>query len=149
MAKQATTYDKPIPLKTLDNAAYWDAADRHELALQNCTDCNKYFNPAGPSCPNCGSEKVEWQVLGNEIYGEVESFIVSHRPFLPGFQNDCPLIIAAVKLNDIPYINILANILDVDHEAVHIGMPVKMTWVDITEDRALPQWIPTLNKVGE
>lgn len=38
-------YEKPIPLKTLDNTPYWDAADRHELALQKCNTCNAYNHP--------------------------------------------------------------------------------------------------------
>lgn len=141
MTKQATTYEKPIPLKTLDNAPYWDAADRHELALQHCKDCDKYFNPAGPACPRCGGQTIAWQTIGNEIKGTVISYIISYRPFLPGFQNDCPLVIAVVKLDDIAEVSIIANIIDFDPEKVTVGMRVQMTWVDITEDRALPQWI--------
>lgn len=146
MTQQAPTYDKPIPLKTLDNAPYWDAADRHELALQKCTDCNRFFNPAGPSCPKCGSQDVHWHTIGQDINGTVESYIMSYRPFLPGFQNDCPLVIAVVRLDKVSEVTILANILDVKPEDVYIGMPVQMTWIDITEDRALPQWVA---KVGD
>lgn len=140
MTQQATTYEKPIPLKTLDNAPYWDAADRHELALQHCQDCQKYFQPAGPSCPKCGGTKISWKLIGADIKGTVESYIVSYRPFLPGFHNDCPLVIAVVRLVDIPEVTIIANIIDSHPEKIEIGLPVKMTWVDITEDRALPQW---------
>lgn len=141
MTQQATTYEKPIPLKTLDNAPYWDAADRHELALQHCEECNKYFNPAGPSCPSCGSQKVKWHTIGNEIVGTVLSYIISYRAFLPGFQQDCPLVIAVVQLEKIPEVSIIANIIDYDPQKVTVGMPVRMTWVDITADRALPQWL--------
>lgn len=141
MTQQTTAYDKPIPLKNLDNAPYWDAADRHELALQHCTPCQQYFNPAGPACPRCGSTDITWQTIGNEVYGKVISYITSYRPFLPGFQNDVPLVIAVVQLDDIPEVTILANIIEYDAQQVKIGLPVAMTWVDITEDRALPQWI--------
>ena len=71
---------------------------------------------------------------------------MSYRPFLPGFQNDCPLVIAVVRLDKVSEVTILANILEVKPEDVYIGMPVQMTWIDITEDRALPQWVA---KVGD
>ena len=33
-----------------------------------------------------------------------------------------------------------ANIINAKPEDIAIGKAVKMTWLDITEDRALPQW---------
>ncbi|MEH7275599.1 Zn-ribbon domain-containing OB-fold protein [Neobacillus vireti] len=135
-------YQKPIPLKTLDNHPYWDAADRHELMVQKCVSCNHYNHPPGPSCAKCGSPEVAWENLGDDIKGTVYSYIVSYRPFLPGFQDDLPLIIAQVELEKYPQIKIMANILGCNIEDVQIGMPVQMTWVDINEERAIPQWKP-------
>lgn len=138
-------FQKPIPLKTIDNHPYWDAADRHELAVQKCETCSAYNHPPGPSCAKCGSEEVVWEKLGSEIEGSVYSYIVSYRPFLPGFQDDLPLIIAQVELNQYPEIKIMANILECGPEEVQIGMPVQMTWIDINEERAIPQWKPANN----
>lgn len=135
------SYEKPIPLKTQDNRPYWDAADQHELVIQTCESCTEAIHPPGPSCPHCGSEDVGWQKLGSDIEGTVYSYIVSYRPFLPGFQNDIPHIIAQVELAQNPKVKIIGNILKCEPEDIKIGMPVKMIWEDITEDRALPQWI--------
>ncbi|MCW1928383.1 Zn-ribbon domain-containing OB-fold protein [Bhargavaea beijingensis] len=140
---QATKYEKPVPLKTLDNHPYWDAADRHELALQKCSDCKGYIHPPGPSCPSCGSPATEWENLGSDISATVYSYITSYRPFLPGFQHDLPTVITVAALDVAPEVKIMANIIGCPAEEVEIGMPLKMTWTDITPDRALPQWTPS------
>lgn len=135
------SYQKPIPFKNQDNSPYWDAADRHELSLQKCTECSTYAYPPGPSCAKCGSVEVTWVNLGNDVTAKIYSYIVSYRPFLPGFQEDLPLIIAQAELEGVSDVRITCNLLDFKAEEIEIGMPVRMIWEDITEDRALPQWI--------
>lgn len=135
-------YQKPIPLKNQDNSPYWDAADRHELYLQKCDGCGHYAHPPGPSCAKCGSEEISWVDLGKDVNATIYSYVISYRPFLPGFQDDLPLIIAQAELAEAPEIKIMCNVLQCKPENIKIGMPVKMVWDDITEDRALPQWVP-------
>lgn len=142
MTHATTTYQKPIPLKDIDNAPYWDAADEHRLALQKCGDCKAYSQPPGPTCAKCGSTNVGWEDFGNDVKATVYSYVVSYRPFLPGFQDELPTIIALGQLDDVPEVKIMANILDCEEKELEIGMPLRMTWVDITDDRALPQWVP-------
>ncbi len=136
------TYQKPIPLKDQDNKAYWNAADEHRLALQKCNDCNTYAHPPGPSCARCGSENVVWENLGNDVKAQIYSYIISYRPFLPGFQDDLPTIIAQAQLEKVPEVKIMCNVLNCDINDIQIGMPVQMIWEDITDERALPQWTP-------
>ena len=138
--KTSTKYEKPIPLKTLDNHPYWDAADNHELAIQCCGDCQKAIHPPGPACPHCGSPKIEWINYGSDITGGIYSYVITYVPMLPGFQHDLPTIIAQVSVDQVPGIQITANIINAKAEDIAIGKAVKMTWLDITEDRALPQW---------
>ena len=138
--KTTTKYEKPIPLKTLDNHPYWDAADNHELAIQCCSDCQKAIHPPGPACPHCGSPNMEWINYGGDITGEIYSYVITYVPMLPGFQHDLPTIIAQVSVDQVPGIQITANIIQAKPEDIAIGKAVKMTWIDVTEERALPQW---------
>ena len=138
--KTSTKYEKPIPLKTLDNHPYWDAADNHELAIQCCGDCQKAIHPPGPACPHCGSPNMEWINYGSDITGEIYSYVMTYVPMLPGFQHDLPTIIAQVSVDQVPGIQITANIINAKPEDIAIGKAVKMTWIDVAEDRALPQW---------
>ena len=135
-----TTYTKPIPFKTIDNAPYWDAADAHHLVLQKCTDCGQYAHPPGPACSHCGSQNVIWEDQGMEIFGEIYSYVISYRPFLPGYtMEDCPLVIAVVKLKE-QDITIIGNVLNCEPTDIAIGKPVQMIWETINEERAIPQW---------
>ena len=134
------SYQKPIPLKNEDNHPYWDAADKHELQLQKCDSCQAYSHPPGPACAKCGSTELSWEKQGSDVLGSVYSYIVSYRPFLPGFQDDVPQIIASIELKKTPEVKLIGNVLECNPEEIEIGMPVKMVWQDITEDRALPQW---------
>ena len=136
------SYQKPIPVKTQDSKPYWDAADCHELVLQKCETCNSYNHPPGPACAKCGSTELSWESQGSDITGTLYSYVVSYRPFLPGFQDDLPTIIAVVELDNLQEVKIIGNVLECTPEELKIGMAVKMIWQDITEDRALPQWVP-------
>lgn len=138
--KTSSKYEKPVPLKTLDNKPYWDAADQHELAVQGCEDCKKTIHPPGPACPHCGSPNMEWINYGSDITGTIYSFVMTYVPMLPGFQHDLPTIIAQVEVDQLDGVQITANIINAAPEEVAIGKEVKMTWIDITDDRALPQW---------
>lgn len=135
-------FEKPIPLKTLDNKPYWDAADAHKLVIQKCNGCQHYNHPPGPACAKCGSMNLTWEELGNEITGKIYSYIISYRPFLPGFSpEDMPLIIALATLDQIPSVKILANVIGCVPAEISIGKKVKMVWVDVPNtERALPQW---------
>lgn len=134
------TYQKPIPLKNEDNKPYWDAADQHKLMLQKCNDCNAYAHPPGPTCASCGSDKMTWEDFGSDVTATIYSYIITYRPFLPGFQDDLPTIIALGKLDKAPEVKIMCNVRNCSDKDVKVDMPVKMIWEEINEERALPQW---------
>ena len=53
-------YAKPLPRVTADNRPFWEAARRHQLALQRCAECGRFRYPPAPVCPECLSERAEW-----------------------------------------------------------------------------------------
>jgi|SRR5699024_3925513 len=134
------SYQKPIPLKNEDNKTYWDAADNHKLMLQKCNVCEAYAHPPGPTCANCGSDDISWEDFGSEVTAVIYSYIITYRPFLPGFQDDLPTIIALGKLDKVPEVKIMCNVRNCSDKDIKIDMPIKMIWEDINEERALPQW---------
>src|SRR5699024_3850194 len=134
------SYQKPIPLKNEDNKLYRDAADEHTLKLQICEKCKTYAQPPGPSCANCGNDHMTWEDFGDEVTATVYSYIITYRPFLPGFQGDLPTIIALGKLDKAPSVKIMCNVRNCTDKEIRIDMPIKMIWEDINEERALPQW---------
>ena len=53
-------YRKPLPMADADSKEFWDGCKRHELLLQKCDACHKYYFPPGPVCPHCFSTRVTW-----------------------------------------------------------------------------------------
>jgi uncharacterized protein len=70
-------YKKPVPAITPDMKPFFDAAKRHELVVQRCTQCGTHRFPAREICSTCLSREAEWvQVSGD---GEIFSYNVMHQ----------------------------------------------------------------------
>jgi uncharacterized protein len=73
----------------------------------------------------------------------VFSFTVVHRG--PGaFDADVPYVLALGQLIETPRrCNVLATLVGADPDEVHIGMPIKIGYVDIpSEGITMYQWVP-------
>ena len=69
-------FTKPLPTITPEAKPFWDGAANNKLLMQRCLDCRNFVWTPRPSCFECGSEQLEWQVrdpIGQkeEVYREV------------------------------------------------------------------------------
>ena len=133
-----TDYKKPVPTITPDMKPFFDAAKRHELAVQRCADCGTHRFPAREICSQCLSRRSEWVTVSGE--GEVFSYNVMHQIYHPGFADEVPYAVVLVKLKEGAKMN--SNLLGVGPHEVHIGMPVKVMFEDITDEVTLPKFMP-------
>jgi uncharacterized OB-fold protein len=133
-------YRKPIPIPTPESERYWQGCKQHELWLRFCNSCSKpYFYPRD-ICPMCGGRDVTWkQMSGN---GSIYTFAIVQRAPTPGFAEDVPFVNAIVELDEGP--RMLASMVDIepDPAKVKVGMPVQVTFEDITEEISLPKFRP-------
>ncbi len=72
--------------------------------------------------------------------GTLHSYTVMHDTFVRGLEP--PFVIADVELEDQPGLCIVANLVECPSAAVHIGMPLEVTYEDVTEEITLPQFRP-------
>jgi uncharacterized OB-fold protein len=133
-----TAYQKPLPIRTPDNARYWDSAKEHALKLQRCGQCGKFRYPPGPFCPSCLSDDFQWQPVSGR--GTIYSFIIVHQRYDPSFAEDLPYNVAVVQLEEGP--RLVTNIAGIANEAISVGMPVRVTYEDVTEEFTLPKFTP-------
>ena len=77
------SYAKPIPAITPEMRPFFEAAKRHELVVQRCTQCGTHRFPAREICSSCLSREVEWVPVSGA--GEVFSYNVMHQVYHPGF----------------------------------------------------------------
>jgi len=135
-------YLKPLPIISDLNRPFWDGLAAHELRVPRCLDCGDFNWVPYPACRTCLSERQEWTVVSGDA--TVFSFTVVHRG--PGaFDADVPYVLALGQLREQPRpCNVLANLVGVAPDAVRIGMPLRIGFVDIpSEDVTMYRWVAT------
>lgn len=129
---------KPLPQPTKYSAPYWEAARRHELVLQRCTDCRTHRHYPRPRCPQCLSPDFEWvRARGT---GTVYSFSVVFRPLSRAFLEDVPFVFALVDLDE--GVRMVSTLVGCAPEEVFIGLPVEATFDDVAPEVTLPRFRP-------
>jgi hypothetical protein len=129
---------KPVPAITDETRPFYDGAKRHELRVQRCTACGALRFPARALCSACLSTAADWVRVSGQ--GEVYSFNVMHQVYHPGFATQVPYAVVVVRLAEGP--KMLSNLVGVDPHAVHIGLPVRVVFEDLTDEVTVPKFAP-------
>jgi len=127
---------RPRPALTQDNAWWFEACQRHQLLIQRCQSCGMLRHPPQTMCGNCRS--FEWDTVEASGRGSVYSFVVNHYPQVPAF--DYPLAVGLIELEE--GTRLVSDIIDIEPEAITVGMPVEVVFVDFDEELTLPLFTP-------
>ncbi len=122
------------PVVSPDTAFFWAGTARHELRIQRCGACGALRHPPGPMCQVCGFARPEYDVAAGT--GEVYSYVVHHHPPVPG--RPLPIVIALVQLTE--GVRMVGELLDMSPERARIGLPVRVTFVEVDGELTLPAW---------
>ena len=122
------------PVISPDTAFFWEGTARHELRIQRCGGCGTRRHPPGPMCSVCGFARPEYDVAAGT--GEIYSYVVHHHPPVPGRQ--LPIVIVLVQLTE--GVRMVGELLGTDPERVRIGLPVRVTFVEVDGELTLPAW---------
>ena len=101
----------------------------YNIIGNQCKNCKAYYFPPRPVCPNCRrkGELTEYQFKG---LGKIHTFsIVRQAP--EDFKRQVPYVVAQVELDEGP--RLTAQIVNVDPDAVYVGMSVRACFRKITE----------------
>ena len=131
-------YAKPLPRVDEETKGFWEACRRHELYLQRCRECGEVRYYPRALCPSCLSDRTEW--LRSSGKGSVYTFTVTHQNQSAGFRDALPYVLAYVELAE--GVRMLTNIVGCAPDQVRIGMPVEVTFDDVTPDVTLPKFKP-------
>lgn len=108
------------PPMGLDNAWWWQMAERGELGIQRCLGCQTLRHPPRPMCGDCHS--LEWDAVVASGRGTICSFTTLHHPKFPGYEY--PLIIILVDLEE--GTRLTSQLVGCSPEDVDFGLPVEM-----------------------
>jgi uncharacterized OB-fold protein len=121
-------------------APFWQAASEHRLVAPKCTVCGAFRMPPAPFCWNCRNQDVEWVELSGR--GTVFTFIITRQPLIPQLKDAVPNVVAVIDLDGAPGCRLVSNVLQIDPEAVEIGLAVKVAWDDIDDHATIPRFVP-------
>ena len=120
------------PPVTNETQEFWDATARGVFLLQRCDDCGIVIWYPRFVCPDCHGTNTSWSEGSGR--GTVYSYTVPRRGQGPR-KDVAPFVVAYVELEEGP--RILTNLVEVEPEAVEVGMAVEVVWHDTGEGSAL------------
>jgi uncharacterized OB-fold protein len=131
---------KPTPEPDEVTAFYWRGAAVGELRVLRCAACGYLSHPPDVACARCGAAVLAPEAMSG--LGAVYTFAIVRQAFDPEFLSEVPYVVALVELDEQPGLVLLANIVDIDVDAVEIGMRVEVTFED-RDGHVVPQFRPS------
>lgn len=132
------TPSRPLPRVDEESKGYWEAAARHELYVQRCRACGRVRHYPRALCPACLAGDPEWVLSSGR--GTVYTYTVTYQNLAPGFRERVPYVLAYVDLDE--GVRVLTHIVGCPPDAVRVGLPVEVTFDDLSAELALPAFRP-------
>jgi uncharacterized OB-fold protein len=117
---------------------FWDATKERRFVLPWCVACGRAFWYPRPVCPACLSDEIEYRDASG--VGEVYAVSVQYKPGPMRNAEDGPYPVVLVDLPE--GVRLMGNVLNVEPNAVTVGMAVRATWQPLDDGRNLLQWEP-------
>ena len=134
----------PVPVPTMDDAAFWDHCAERQLHFQICAACQQPRHPPTPICSRCRSTRLQWVEAPD--HATVFTFTVVHHPSHPAVIGHLPYVVAVVDFPQLAQVRLVTNVTDVDPAQMRIGLPVRLWWdrlADADADAtARPMYLP-------
>jgi uncharacterized OB-fold protein len=105
---------------------FWEATAAQQLLLPRCSGCGLFRWPAGPFCPRCHAQTVQWLDPGQ---GRIYSFTVLPTRRDGGDTQPLYRIPVLVEFDAAPGVRLVSSLIDADPALVEIGMPVEPHWL--------------------
>lgn len=103
---------------------FWQAGADGHVVMPRCKHCDLFRWPAGPFCPACHTQPVDWVPAGQ---ARIYSFTVLP---IPGADKEAPQyrLPTLVEFADAPGVRLVSVLIDADPKQVAIGAPVDVEW---------------------
>jgi uncharacterized OB-fold protein len=115
---------------------FYDFCKQHELRFQRCKPCGAWRHVPREMCAECGSMEWEWEKSSGR--GTVYTWTVVVRPMHPAFQTAVPYAPVVVEMDE--GVRLLSTVVDCPPEELEIGMPVGVSFQDVTDEVTLPKF---------
>jgi uncharacterized OB-fold protein len=108
---------------------FWAAAQRRELAIPRCDDCDAFIWYPAPQCRHCNSAALTWtRTSGNAT---LFSWSVVTRALFKAYAEKAPYITGLVCLREDPAVRLVTLLVDCEPEALRADMPVHVVFREL------------------
>jgi uncharacterized OB-fold protein len=128
----------PAPDRDGVDAGFWEAARRHQLAVQRCRACAAFQAPPEWVCHRCHSRDLGWETHSGR--GRIFSWIRVHHAAHPALREALPYLVVLVELDATGGVRLIGNLLGPADQPLAIGDAVEVVFEDHEGDYTLVQW---------
>jgi len=115
---------RPRPKLDDDNRAFWTGGEEEKLNIMLCGDCGEFTHPPRLICRHCQSENMAPKAVAGT--GSIDTYTVNYQPWMPGLE--VPYVIARIRLDGVPGVYLISNIVGCPVEDVAFDMPVEVVF---------------------
>jgi len=121
---------------------FWDAALEGRLVGTKCINCGTVILPPTEYCFACQHDEFEWVELPGT--GTIYAFTVVRHALSPQLQDVVPYVSGVIELDGTQGAGarMIANIVDIDPDAVRIGDRVRVAFDRVSDTYAVPRFVP-------
>lgn len=124
------------PVKSSFSAPWFEACNDGRLLLQRCGTCSQFQFYPRILCAHCGADTPAWAEASGDA--TLASFTVVRRAVSKAYTT--PYVVALVQLAEGP--QLMSHIVDVESDALRIGMPLTLRFEAWSEDTSMPVFTP-------
>lgn len=128
----------PAPDRDGVDTEFWEAARRHQLAIQCCRVCGTFQAPPEWVCHRCHSRDVGWEVVPGR--GRIFSWIRVHHAAHPALREALPYLVVLVEIDGADGVRLIGNLVGPADQEVSIDTTVEAVFEDHEGGYTLVQW---------
>ena len=118
---------------------FWDAANAGRLDIQNCSACNRLYNPPVAVCTQCKSaDNQEWKQMSGK--GKIYNYGVVYDCPVRLLQQDQPFNLAVITLDEDPGIQMYSHLPGTPVDEVPVGAAVEVIFEETANGQKVPEW---------
>ncbi|BBZ44242.1 Zn-ribbon domain-containing OB-fold protein [Mycobacterium parmense] len=119
----------PVPEPTPVSRPFWDALAQHQIRVQYSPSLRRYVFYPRTLAPGTLADDLEWREIDGA--GTLYTYTIARRPTGPPWAGALPQLLAVVQWDAGPRIS--TELVDVDPDAVRIGMRVGPVFCDLPD----------------
>ena len=127
-----------IDIDAPELAPFFAGCRAGELRIPRCDACGAWNWYPPLFCKRCGAPGPRWTRVSGRA--TLFTWTVVHRAFDDTFKARVPYLTALVELEEDPSLRLATLLVDVDRNALRLGLPLEVVFEEIDERLTLPRF---------